>query len=53
MMFSIKEKDLKYVLPLDGMKIKDNGNASPASRRNSILLFNSEGRNVSKVNIEI
>lgn len=52
-MFSFKEKDLKYVLSLDGLKIKDYGNGNPALRRNTIVLFNSEGRNVSKVLMEI
>lgn len=50
MMFSFKEKDLKYVISLDGLKIKDIGNTGAAAlRRNTFMLFNSDGRNISKV----
>lgn len=48
--FLIKEKELRQVLQLDGLKIKDIDNSF--TRRNIFMLFNSDGRNVSKVNFE-
>lgn len=44
-----EERDKKYMLPLDGLKIRDIESGF-MSRRHTFALFNPEGRNVYKVN---
>jgi len=48
----LKEREKKYMLPLDGLKIKDVEQGF-MSRRHTFALFNPEGRNVYKVNFEL
>lgn len=48
----IKEREKKYMLPLDGLKIKDVEQGF-MSRRHTFALFNPEGRNVYKVIFKI
>lgn len=43
-----EERDKKYMLPLDGLKIRDIEGGF-MSRRHTFALFNPEGRNVYKV----
>jgi dynamin GTPase len=43
-----EERDKKYMLPLDGLKIRDIESGF-MSRRHTFALFNPEGRNVYKV----
>lgn len=47
-----QEREKKYMLPLDGLKIKDVEQGF-MSRRHTFALFNPEGRNVYKVNFEL
>lgn len=44
-----EERDKKYMLPLDGLKLRDVEQGF-MSRRHTFALFNPEGRNVYKVN---
>lgn len=46
-----EERDKKYMLPLDGLKLRDI-EQSFMSRRHMFALFNPDGRNVYKVSID-
>jgi len=45
-----EERDKKYMLPLDGLKLRDIESGF-MSRRHTFALFNPEGRNVYKVGL--
>lgn len=47
---NLQERDKKYMLPLDGLKLRDVEQGF-MSRRHTFALFNPEGRNVYKVRI--
>jgi len=46
----LQEREKKYMLPLDGLKLRDVEQGF-MSRRHTFALFNPEGRNVYKVSI--
>lgn len=46
--FFFQEREKKYMLPLDGLKLRDVEQGF-MSRRHTFALFNPEGRNVYKV----
>lgn len=46
----LQEREKKYMLPLDGLKLRDVEQGF-MSRRHTFALFNPEGRNVYKVRI--
>ena len=49
-LLSIQEKDKKFMLPLDSLKLRDM-EAGFMSRRYMFAIYNPEGRNVYRVNI--